>query len=265
MERKTISIEPYVESGGILGTRLEVNPKAADSIMKRTAMRRNVEIRKGYGRKSISVVGSDELALRPTIKRRNVKEDDFSLTSSSFNSETLIIQVHDQALAEEVESWMQENYKKKKNGGQAKFDEMYTSKLSEEVVSRLKKSFYKEKAEILGRSFNDFVPKFCNSLGVLEYAFGAIFLVSDLVLLAKDGRVPPGANIIKNEVTSFGLGYVLFKMSDFYESLVEEQPNAVDMRGVEDKFPNPQAPSLVLGTVALTLNSGKLIRLNDSK
>ncbi len=63
MERKTISLEPYIEAGGNLGKRLEVNPKAADSVMKRIALRRDVVVVKGYEREGRSHDGSDEIAV----------------------------------------------------------------------------------------------------------------------------------------------------------------------------------------------------------
>lgn len=58
MERaRTFLIEPYVDGGGVLGQRLEVNEKAANSIMKRTALRRDVHIVKGYGREKTTLLG----------------------------------------------------------------------------------------------------------------------------------------------------------------------------------------------------------------
>ncbi len=267
MERQTISLEPYIEAGGILGKRLEINPRAADSVMKRTALRRNVEIRKGYGRKGISAVGTDELALRPTMKLGNVKEEDFSLTSSSFTSDTLMIQVHDQALAEEVDTWMQANYKKKKSEGKGNFDAIYAARLSEEISSRLKKSFYDEKKEILSESWDNLAPRLFNTLGVIAYFFGAVSVVSDVTFFGLDREIPGPKNILTNEIFDFGLGYLSFKFSDFLEHLHEEErkPNLVSINGFEDKFVNLQIPSLVLGTASLAINSGKLIRLNDSK
>lgn len=49
MERegpRSFSIEPYVDGGGMMGNLLEVDQKAASSIMRRTALRRDVLVSK---------------------------------------------------------------------------------------------------------------------------------------------------------------------------------------------------------------------------
>ena len=53
MERegpRNFSIEPYVEASGILGDRLVVDEASASSIMRRTALRRDFNVTKGFYR-----------------------------------------------------------------------------------------------------------------------------------------------------------------------------------------------------------------------
>ena len=82
MERnKSITIEPYIEQGGQLGEKIELNEPVAQGFMKRADLRRDVVVRKGDELPQRSTVEMrDELAFKGTASGRDL----FSKKISTF-------------------------------------------------------------------------------------------------------------------------------------------------------------------------------------
>lgn len=162
MERKgprNFSIGSYISEGGILGDKLEVDEAAASSIMKRTALRRDIVIRRGFYREKYEFEGSDELAVSTASMRnpRNVREVGQSELS------TLVCQgdewqmfVHDQQIGDKINDWMNKNHKQEGQTygqGQAVFSEKFVERLRREVNGGLRSAFWNEKREIFSYPF----------------------------------------------------------------------------------------------------------------
>src|SRR3989344_4034785 len=147
MERRGFTIEPYVEAGGILGDRLEVDEKAADSVMRRTALRRDFSVAKGYFREA----GSSEFA--DLIR----------------NPDSWVLSVHDQQIGDNVNEWMDKHFKAG-NGksGQEVFAQKFVEGLKREVADGVRSAFWDEKKEIFTYPFKNSKT----SLGML--VFGSV-------------------------------------------------------------------------------------------
>lgn len=184
---RTLSIEPYIEQGGILGEKLTVNDSAASSVMRRTDLRRNVVVTKGYGRERLQTVGSDELAL---LKSRTLPSSQRQLGDSSKVSDlihdqsTWVIRVHDQQLHDVVDEWMKKKWKSDdEKSGQQLYSERYANDMSSEVTRRISHAFFNEKRDIA-------VASSLNSSG--RYAFLAgcaagIYFASEMIKPFIDG------------------------------------------------------------------------------
>ncbi len=262
MERKTISIEPYIKSGGILGTRIEVNPKAANSVMKRTALRRNVVVTRGYERDQFNAVGSDELAIVKSKTEFGSAEKSKSAKLKRF-ANRWIVNVNDQKIVDDVEEWMKSEYRSKPNkNGHKTFEGKFAEGLNTEITTSLRTAFFSEKKEFLVSSVTRSSKSMVGSAGLFAvgYIGGKFLLEHDL----NDGTDASGAEllVVFGEVlaVTFGLGaYIQFMTKDLSRSY---DPN---LKTWEYRFPNPQIPSLVLGSAAVAMNGSKLIRLSDSK
>src|SRR3989344_2765326 len=136
MERegpRSFSIEPYVESSGVMGQRLEVNETAASSVMKRTALRRDFVVTKGYGREVRQVEGSEELAIS-TARVRNQHESSKTgrseLSDLIRNPDNWVLYVHDQQIGDNVNEWMDRHFKAGKGeSGQEVFNQRFVEQI----------------------------------------------------------------------------------------------------------------------------------------
>ena len=114
MERRNFSIEPYVEASGILGDRLEVDEKAADSVMRRTALRRDFNVARGYSREAREAEGDEVLAI--STARVHNQHERSEAGSSEFadlirNPDSWVLSVHDQQIGDNVNQWMDKHFK----------------------------------------------------------------------------------------------------------------------------------------------------------
>src|SRR3990167_7977225 len=116
MERREFTIEP-VEASGIMGGEIEVDMQAADSIMKRTALRRDFKVTKGYFREAREAEGDEVLAIATTRihNQRKVAEVGNSGISTLVKQGGVWVQfIHDQELWEKVDEWGRKYYRSNK-------------------------------------------------------------------------------------------------------------------------------------------------------
>jgi len=263
MERRNFSIEPYVAASGILGDRLEVDGKAADSVMRRTALRRDFSVAKGYFREAREAEGDEVLAIS-TVRAHNQHERS-EAGSSEFadlirNPDNWVLSVHDQQIGDNVNEWMDKNFKAG-NGksGQEVFAQKFVEGLKREVADGVRSAFWDEKKEIFTYPFKNSKT----SLGML--VFGSVVSFGMMRWLYEHNIIT-GKNANGIEYIEYLL--LMSSMAVFFlasTSLLINRLNNPREKGIvgtwSQDLPNPQIPSIVLGRASLLLNSGKLIKL----
>lgn len=266
MERegpRIFSIEPYVESSGVMGERLEVNEAAAASVMKQTALRRDFAVTKGYGREARQIEGSEELAIS-TARVQNQHErsevGSSELSDLIRNPDNWVLYVHDQQIGDNVNEWMDRHFKAGNGkGGQEVFAQKFAQDFGKEVVRGVRSAFWNEKKIIVVRSTLHSGLALLPA-GVLSYMF---YLLGNDVARFSNGEFPTEyleemTIIFKCSVLVFSAAFLagVFKAREEYNDPFLEK--------WEYFLPNFSVPSIILGNASLLLNSGKLIRLKQS-
>src|SRR3989344_877846 len=151
MERREFTIEP-VEASGIMGGEIEVDMQAADSIMKRTALRRDFKVTKGYFREAREAEGDEVLAIS-TAKvhnQRQVHEVGRSGISTLVrDGDTWFLQIHDQEISDQVNECGRKNFKSGRGMTQLEVEkEEFVKRMRGEVVGCLQDAFWNEKEEV---------------------------------------------------------------------------------------------------------------------
>lgn len=251
MERKTISIESYIEAGGILGTEIEVNEKAESSVLKRTMLRRNVRITRGDDREKFNAVGSNELAV-VRAKPSFLGEKEFPKANMVRGGEYWTIQINDQQVSDKVEQWM----KKENRIGHDSYRERFVEDFSREVCAKIKVASRTEKRDAA-------LASVLSTYGNVLFAFAAAWVARSAINGDLNTNFDRGW-----ERYAKGASYALTGIvaGATLEALAERfMPDDPKLKGWEKVIPNLQIPSLVAGTVFVSLNSSRLIRLKDSK
>lgn len=269
MERepaKNFSIESYIESGGILGNEITVNQKAAESIMKRTALRRNFNVSKGYYRDEYEAEGSEELAIS-TVKAQNLNHEE-KISASGFSTLTKDLGnwkllVHDQQIADDIDSWMQKNFKSEgNNNGHQVFRESYIKKFKNELTNEIMNAFWSEKKEIFSYPFKNHKRSLFLELLLIGSTSGVASIHYDVVTNNADSGTE---KVILVTVPMVCLGILM----SIYDFSLRSRYKYNEIMGIVNKFEkdvlNPQIPSIVCGTTSILLNSSKLIKLNNTK
>lgn len=268
MERKTISIDPYIEAGGILGTRLEVNPKAADSVMKRTALRRDVVVVKGFERESRSYEGSDEIAVSKSKTAESKISTEGKHYSLQKRGDQWVVFLHDQEISDDIQNSTQ----KQRSNKPSSYDKRFTGFVNSALVDAISTASIKEKIQVAKASSLysvDFVAISGFALGGTACVAGYIVEVPRVINLIPIGNSFPlvGAaeidDIWKAGVVVFGTVAcrVIATATDVFNSETDEKL----LKNWEHYVPHLPILSAGLGELSLELNRGRLVRLNDSK
>ncbi len=275
MERRQLSIEPYIDQGGILGTQLEVNEKAASSVMKRTALRADVFVAKGYGWERNNIQGSDELTVSKSKSIFTLFTNDKEpLSELVFSKDHVwIINVNDQLIHNNVDDRMRANFKKDKpqDSGQEMYNNMFVKKLNEEVSCKINEAFWQDKKErFIYSTGSSIVHIVFVGVGISGLYFGSRIIV--------EGGFETGKGLIKDDsvlrnslnLMKTGAGVLIFTVgAAFIGSVFKvhmEYPSHSKEFGIswwEEFIPNLQIPSIVAGNISLSLNGNKLIKLKD--
>lgn len=267
MERegpRNFSIEPYVEGGGIMGNEIEVDQKAASSIMRRTALRRDVLVSKGYFREVREFEGDEEIAIS-TARVRNARQD-VEVSRSGYstlvkNQNVWQIQIHDQQVGDSVNEWMEKHYNREKQGlPQEVFSERFTQELRGEVVSSIRSAFLNEKRNIAITSSLEVLTRvsFWSGVSWIIYKGSEAFLYA----LSPEKSIDNSIDLW----TSFSVGAGGLILGGYISALCENLAKNYGDKEIihaKEKFlPNFTIPSTIAGSISLILSSGKLIRLN---
>ncbi len=277
MERegsRNFSIDPYIDSSGIMGQKLELNESAASSVMRRTALRRDFVVTKGYGREVRQFEGDEALAVS-TAKVHNQRE--LKNTGNSEFSDLIrdpdhwVLYIHDQQIDDKVEEWMKKHYKagRGKTGPEVS-DEKFVKKLAKEAMDKFYQAFLDEKKEVFFYLFKKSKMQLIAE-GVLlaVSADGIRYFVESLTNgTSKLDDVRMISEVLLMTGMAFSLGYAVLNLRTMRHaggdriSLPNFETNI--LKGWELLIPNPSIPSLVAGHASFLLNSGKLIRLKQS-
>ena len=237
MERKQFSIDPYIDQGGILGAQLEVNEKAASSVMRRTALRRDVFV------------------LR--ILQDRAQNLDYS------ENRPYVIGVDDEEIYEKVDNLMKAEYRANQDkSGRNVFGQRFASEMSREVSKKLRGAFLNEKKYILTNSLSIATPNFLLMSVGSGSAVGAAILTFTQDTEAGAGLFRSTEQAALSGVAIAISGFLLFRAGLAIDEFV---PLDVDrlLKFREHFLPNLQVPSVLIGSVSLSLNSNKLIRLKS--
>lgn len=268
MERRNFTIEAYVEAGGIMGDEIEVDVQAADSIMKRTALRRDFTVTKGYFREAREAEGDEVLAIATTRihNQREVHEVGNSGISTLIKQGGVWVQfVHDQQLWEKVDEWGRKHYRSNKGMTQLEVEkEEFVKRMRLEVAGGLQSAFWDEKKEVFIYPLKN-SKKSIVMVGFLTYA------TVEVVRLAYEAVTANSEDHSDLLLTiRFLAGFAAVGISGVLarNGIIELLTNPREDTGIvgifERDFPSPQIPSIILGNASLLLNSGKLIRLKKS-
>lgn len=270
MERegpKNFSIEPYVDGGGLMGNQIEVDQKAASSIMRRTALRRDVLVSKGYFREVREFEGDEEIAIS-TARVHNARQE-VGISRSGYstlvkNPEVWQIQIHDQQIADRVDQWMAEHYSA--NGdksGEVLNKEKFVKEFKDEIDRRIWSAFLREKGEV----FTSSVFRSGRYIIAGGFFLGSIYGLtrfeveynrySHPEVLSNSETIYVYALVLSVGVSVGALGYIYEKDKDLAEDGL--------LKKWEYRLPNPQIPSIIVGSTLLVLNSRKLIRLKQKE
>lgn len=270
MERHTFSIEPYIDQGGILGAELEVNEKAASSVMRRTALRRDVLVAREYGQRFNNVVGLSELAIvpsRPVFKLVG----ETSVSNLSKTPRQWIIGISDNRLHDEVDTWLSKNFKRGDQiSGSDIYRRQYFRRLRESLGEAIFEAFWNEKIDVFSSSVKFSSEKYFLGLSTLSGAVVGGYLAYDGAMSQIEllGENNPMTIVYFVETVSGGLVFLITGLtvgnrirSKFVESKRNVEPEI--LKSYEHFIPNLQILSLFAGNTSLTLNANKLIRLKS--
>jgi len=149
MERnRSITIEPYIDQGGQLGEKIELNEPVALGFMKRADLRRNVLVEKGSVLPERGVVEmSDELAFKGIEKANNVfvKTETLQASDIRFEPNAYRIFVHDRIIDERIRGRLSSV------DNRGYYDEEFVLQFNKETTKALRRIITKEKLEILDK------------------------------------------------------------------------------------------------------------------
>ena len=263
MERRGFTIEPYVEAGGILGDRLEVDEKAADSVMRRTALRRDFSVAKGYFREAREAEGDEVLAI--STARIHNQHERSEAGSSEFadlirNPDSWVLSVHDQQIGDNVNEWMDKHFKAG-NGksGQEVFAQKFVEGFKREVAGGVRGAFWDEKKNV-------FIGSTLSSLGFVAPIGGLCWLLYEssryITSLINGGILSPNGQLLLISLRGGAANLLGILVGGLARYSYDQLKNDVIFQNpLELLVPNPQIPSIALGSASLLLNSGKLIKL----
>ena len=267
MERRNFSIEPYVAASGILGDRLEVDEKAADSVMRRTALRRDFNVARGYSREAREAEGDEVLAI--STARVHNQHERSEAGSSEFadlirNPDSWVLSVHDQQIGDNVNEWMDKHFKAG-NGksGREVFAQKFVEGFRQEVADGMRSAFWDEKKNV-------FIGSTLSSLRFVAPIGGLCWMLYEssryITSLNNEGISSPNYQLLLISLrggAAIFSGRLVSRLSQYLYSQLEN--DVIFQNPLELLVPNPQIPSIVLGSASLLLNSGKLVRLKQKE
>src|SRR3989338_224280 len=263
MERREFTIEPYVEASGIMGGEIEVDMQAADSIMKRTALRRDFKVTKGYFREAREAEGDEVLAIS-TAKvhnQRQVHEVGRSGISTLVrDGDTWFLQIHDQEISDQVNEWGRKHFKSGRGKTQTGVEhEEFIKRMRKEVGTGISNAFWNEKGSILISSAVK------SSRLAVPFALAGYSIYTESNYFISESPFFGEYDRLKSYIVAGKIASVVIALSGWLvlevalDSFVDDQ-----ILTTREKFiPNLQAPSIFFGSASLLLNSRKLIRLKQ--
>lgn len=271
-KEKTISIEPYINQGGQLGEKIELNRPVAQAFMRRADIRRNVVVQKGEGLpQATTVVMSDELAFKGTLDPRQLlstkvaSRPHYEVTRQP---DRWVIDVHDRLLDDSIRR------SKKRPDNQGYYEDEFIRRINKALRGGLHDSLWQEKREMAREALNVHFKNLVHTGVFASSGFLALYL--------GDGAASDFAEFVRNadptEVNSamwislrgslaftlFGLslGVVGERVSSVTEKFEEDSQKKLTLWKNRREALIPPIPitSATLGNIHLMRHGGRLVK-----
>ncbi|MBP7832467.1 MAG: hypothetical protein KA035_01715 [Candidatus Levybacteria bacterium] len=273
-ETRRFSIEPYVNQGGILGSELQINPRAVGSVMTRGAFYRDIYVSRGSEDKDGAMPqGQHELALLkfkiPTFSSTDAKSRRSSLRR---RNDGWFVDIHDQEIHQDVDQKMSKDFKATPGGtsGTEEFKGRYVSTMNDEIQKRLAQVFHNEKKQrLVVTSLHSGLLDGTLALSSAGLYFGGKMVIGEMIEGFKQPemstvdliRIFAGAFAFRFGAISAVGGIVDAKVA---HDKINSKTN-LELRGWESFFPNFQVRNLVQGEIALIRSGNKTVELRPQE
>lgn len=273
-ETRRFSIEPYVNQGGILGSEIQINPRAVGSVMTRGAFYRDIYVSRGSGDKDGAMPqGQHELALLkfkiPTFSSTEAKSRRSSLRS---RNDGWFVDIHDQEIHQDVDQKMSKDFKATPGGtsGTEEFKSRYVSTMNDEIQKRLAQVFHKEKKQrLVATSVTSGLLDGAIAVSSAGLYFGGKMALGEVI----EGLRSPEMNM--TDTLRFLTGMGAFRLGtslgiasalaarDMHNTI--NNHTNLEMQKWEMLIPNFQARNIVRGEIALMRSGNKTVELRPQE
>lgn len=250
-----------------MGDEISVDEKAADSVMRRTALRRDFQVAKGYARESRELEGDEVLTVstaRVHNERQVAEVGRRQISTLVKQGEVWMQFIHDQEVDDRINDWGREHFKSRQGKTwQEVYREEFVKRMRGEVGLGLSDAFWSEKMSIFSYPFKKSkLALMCGTSMVYSDAYiGSViyFTVSSTGSEHMDFVIP-----MASLATIMSAAYSFYIFGAYNSDRGDMERVDEKVSRVEAIVPNFQTPSIFLGSASLLLNSGKLIRLKQS-
>lgn len=263
-EIRTISLDPYINDGGILGTQLEVNQPAADKILSAVSLSKNVVVTRGEKEQvGYNPQGTDAISLSKSDQHKAFTSVlDGKLSAVQENPAHWEVVVFDQDIHTAVDKNLVKKFRSGKGVSRsAAYATEYARILSRETSVNIGKAGGKEKNRRLHGSYGLILRRDIALVVGLGTLGGAGFLAADaLTSFDNIDSIPDLGLFFLEAISAYGLTIFGSAVMNATFSIFPEDSN---LEKWEFFLSNFQLRNRLQGMVAIEMNKDKLIQINS--